>query len=99
MKSVFQFYSDPTHGWMKVSQKELQRLGFKASDFSDLSYLGRYCLYLDERHDMPKFIAAFEAKFNKKPTLNKYYDDVPSSVLKRPQNLEMYRKQYVPSIA
>lgn len=55
------FYSDPGHGWAKVSKKELVKLGI-ASEISGFSYERGDFAYLEEDCDLEKYIMALRAK-------------------------------------
>ena len=57
----FGFYSDPSHGWMKVSLKELQELGL-IDKISPYSYAKDDSVYLEEDSDATKFLNALEKK-------------------------------------
>lgn len=63
-KRSYTFYCDPGHGWLKVSYKEIKRLGIQ-NDITGHSYM-RYngeswdC-YLEEDCDAPRFIEAKKA--------------------------------------
>ena len=39
MKRIFEFVTDPGHGWLKVDFETLAKLDLKLSDFSSCSYL------------------------------------------------------------
>ena len=72
MKKVYDFYEDPSHGWLKVSLKELVSLGIQ-SDISRYSYIKGENAYLEEDCDMPKFV---KAKYNSGVTHIKYREHV-----------------------
>ena len=72
MKTMYDFYSDPSHGWLKVSLKELVSLGIE-SDISRYSYIKGENAYLEEDCDMPKFV---KAKYNSGVTHIKYREHV-----------------------
>lgn len=57
----FDFYSDPSHGWMKVKRQELADLGIE-SQISVYSYQKGDAVYLEEDSDAPKFMDAWEKK-------------------------------------
>lgn len=59
MQSVFQFYEDPGHGWMKVPLTEIKRLGIEPSTYS---YMRGNFAYLEEDCDASLFIAAKKAR-------------------------------------
>ena len=55
------FYSDPSHGWLKVQRKELVELGIE-TQVSGYSYQKGDAVYLEEDRDASIFIDAWEAK-------------------------------------
>ena len=57
----FDFYSDPSHGWLKVKRQELVELGIE-TQISGYSYQKGDAVYLEEDSDAPKFMDAWEAK-------------------------------------
>ena len=59
---TFTFYTDPGHGWLKVSLSNLASLGFLPSDFSRYSYKKNDNLYLEEDCDAAKFVLAYKTK-------------------------------------
>jgi hypothetical protein len=62
MKTKFyNFYSDPSHGWLKVSRSEVDKLGI-AEKISTFSYKNGDNIYLEEDYDALLFIKAQEAK-------------------------------------
>ena len=44
----FTFHSDNGHGWLEVSQADLNRAGLTRLDFSGYSYVDGDTLYLEE---------------------------------------------------
>lgn len=61
--TYFNFYSDPGHGWLEVTPKQIKDVGLNVSDFSVYSYKKGKRLFLEEDCDASKFILAFKAKF------------------------------------
>jgi hypothetical protein len=61
MKTVFDFVSDPGHGWLKVPVAELERLGI-VDQISTYSYLRGDMAYLEEDCDLSVFLAARKAR-------------------------------------
>ena len=66
---TFTYYIDPGHGWIEVTDLDLERAELKLSDFSAQ---GRFVqrkvsgfVYLEEDCDAPQFLAAWEAKYGK----------------------------------
>ena len=56
---AYRFFSDPSHGWLRVKVAELRRLGI-ADDISQFSHRSADGLtaYLEEDSDATKFIQA-----------------------------------------
>lgn len=50
----YQFYSDPSHGWLKVSIQELEQLGIQ-NKISSYSYMNKGFAYLEEDCDLSLF--------------------------------------------
>lgn len=80
MAKVFHFYSDPAHGWLKVSLKDVAAVGLKSADFSTYSYARNNSLYLEEDCDASLFVKAFEAKFGAKPNYREHYANRSSKI-------------------
>ena len=59
MRNKFHFYSDPGHGWLKVSTAELRELGI-ADKITPYSYINGDSAYLEEDCDCSTFIDAWE---------------------------------------
>lgn len=59
---VFKFYSDSSHGWLAVKTKLLAELNL-TNEISSSSYTKGQTNYLEEDSDLPKFTAAYQAKF------------------------------------
>lgn len=57
----YDFYSDPSHGWLKVKRQELIELGIE-TQISAYSYQKGDYVYLEEDGDACKFADAREAK-------------------------------------
>lgn len=55
MNTVFDFISDPGHGWLKVPYKLLETLGIQ-NKISHYSYRTREDAYLEEDCDAPLFL-------------------------------------------
>jgi len=61
----FTFHSDPGHGWLQVTSRDLEATGLSPRDFSIYSYRKGDNFYLEEDCDAPKFIAAWERRHGK----------------------------------
>jgi len=63
---TFTFHSDPSHGWLQVTNRDVIAAGLHPRDFSVYSYAaGRgpdATYYLEEDCDAPKFVAAWKDK-------------------------------------
>lgn len=57
----FDFFSDPSHGWVKVPKALLANLGI-ANQISRWSYMRNGYAYLEEDSDATKFVNALQAK-------------------------------------
>jgi len=67
-KLVFNFHSDPSHGWLAVKKTLVRELGI-VDQISAYSYMQGQSVYLEEDCDAGIFINAFEAKFGFKPAI------------------------------
>jgi len=64
VKSKYQFYTDPGHGWLRVPYSELERLDI-ASNITCYSYTKGDNVFLEEDRDMSTFMKA-KADLNEK---------------------------------
>jgi hypothetical protein len=62
---TFTFHCDPGHGWLEVSQLDLDDLLLSYIDFSGFSYTDGKNLYLEEDCDAGVFLEAYAAKHGK----------------------------------
>lgn len=58
---IFNFYSDPSHGWLKVPLRWLVKLDI-AGIISSCSYFREGFVYLEEDDDLSKFINAMKER-------------------------------------
>lgn len=73
---MFTFYTDPGHGWLEVSAADLRGVNLSAASFSRFSYRkGADLYYLEEDCDAGKFLAAWEAKHNRKPDIRDVHQE------------------------
>ncbi len=79
MRKQFNFYSDPGHGWLKVSRKDLQQLGIE-SQITGYSYQRENDCFLEEDCDATLFLNTFKNKFGFEPKLNFYSGDKRSRI-------------------
>jgi len=61
MQKSFNVYTDPSHGWIKVSMKTLNELGIRAK-ISSYSYMKGDTAYLEEDRDATLLINAMQSK-------------------------------------
>ncbi len=59
--TTYDFYSDPSHGWLKVPIAELKRLGI-ANKISRCSYMRGKFAYLEEDADATLFVNTKKAR-------------------------------------
>lgn len=57
MKTVYNYYTDPGHGWLKVTIDELKELNI-LDQISSYSYTRKNNVYLEEDCDMGIFMKA-----------------------------------------
>lgn len=57
MQTIYHFYADPQHSWLKVQTRELDRLGVR-NQISRYSYLRGEYSYLEEDLDAGVFLEA-----------------------------------------
>jgi hypothetical protein len=87
MSKAFKFYTDPGHGWLKVTRADCLDLGFTANDFSAYSYLGDGGeIYLEEDCDAPKFLHAYQAKHGAMPTIKESHCSTSSRIRRMRRN-------------
>jgi hypothetical protein len=93
MQTVFQFYMDPGHGWIKVPMKLLKELQIE-KDISYFSYYRKGHAYLEEDCDMAKFIHAMKEKKNwtlLEQNIKSFHTDRRSKI----RNYSIYQKELV----
>ena len=61
MRTVFDSYSDPGHGWVKVPRSLLKELGIEAQ-ITPYSYQRGDDVFLEEDCDLSTFMRAMEAR-------------------------------------
>ena len=74
MNKNFTFHCDSGHGWLEVSQSDLDNAGLNNSHFSAYSYADGKTLYLEEDSDASIFIKAFTAKHGAPVFAENYID-------------------------
>lgn len=82
---TFTYHTDPGHGWLQVSQQDLNDVGLSYVDFSSCSYTDGKFLFLEEDYDMTKFLIEYKVKHGKQPNINEVFAD-PCFVRGLPMN-------------
>lgn len=85
-KQIYDFYSDPGHGWLKVSRKELEELGL-VDTISTFSYQRKDAVYLEEDCDAAAF---FNAKKEKQGITIKFRDHVADERISKIRGYNQY---------
>ncbi len=67
-KMIFNFHSDPGHGWLAVKKNLLRELNL-AGSISNFSYMKGHTAYLEEDRDLSIFFKAFKEKFGFEPKI------------------------------
>ena len=65
---TYTLYSDPMHGWLEVSKKELQELNI-IKNVSEYSYINQDMIYLEEDCDASIFINSYKLKYGINPKI------------------------------
>jgi len=89
MKTRFPFYSDSSHGWLKVQKSELENLNLSRpiSSFSYVSPDGQF-YFLEEDRDASIFIAAHQDQVltnGQKVTFKEHYSNRSSRIRNYPR--------------
>ncbi len=86
MQKVFNFFSDPGHGWMAVKKRQLVELGI-AAKITPYSYQRGDTAYLEEDCDVALFFEVFQKLTGEKPVLKNHFSNRSSKI----RNYESYR--------
>ena len=70
----FTFHYDPGHGWLEVTQGDLDAIGMGRTDFSRYSYSDGRRYFLEEDCDCGKFIDAYQNRFDHSPHITEVAD-------------------------
>lgn len=79
MNKTFTFWTDPGHGWLEVTIRDLIAVGMKATDFSEFSYKSGNRVFLEEDCDAPLFLKRCR-EIGRKITVVEENDDTDSFV-------------------
>lgn len=86
MTGTFTLYSDPAHGWLKVSWKDLKDLGMTARDFSAYSFLDKNGMFLEEDRDASTFLNRYQSVTGKTPKLKESVSTKSSKIRSKDYN-------------
>jgi hypothetical protein len=78
-KTVYDFYADPGHGWLKVKKKELYDLGI-TDKITKCSYIRGTDVYLEEDLDAQTFIDAKKTMEDIEVRLRYHHSDRTSRI-------------------
>lgn len=82
----FKVYSDPGHGWLRVTPKDVYDIGLTKAHFTPFSYRTQddKFWYLEEDQDAGLFVKVWEKFYNKKISFAEKYCNGQSSIRKKP---------------
>ena len=83
---IFNFYSDPSHGWVKIPKELLKKLNLE-NEISHYSYVRDAFVYLEEDKDLTTFVRAMEKK-GKEVKFRQFHGNKSSKI----RNYERYEK-------
>jgi len=74
---MFTLHTDPSHGWLEVTSKDLKIVGVDISTLSSFSYRSEdsKSFYLEEDCDAGVFVEAYVSHFGKKPEVEEKYQE------------------------
>lgn len=70
--TAFPIFSDPGHGWLVATDKQLARAGLTPQSFSRYSYKNGNKFYLEEDYDMALFLTAWTKATGKSYKFKEY---------------------------
>jgi len=79
VKTKFDFYSDPGHGWLKVPMSLLDALGVRGR-ITTFSYQRGENAYLEEDCDATVFWNAYKERFGREPKIKHHLADRSSAI-------------------
>ena len=84
----FTFHTDPGHGWLEVSIRDVQALGLHSLDFTHYSYVSHdgTKLYLEEDCDASHFLQAYKAKYGQEAIVHERNVNRDSFIRSLPNN-------------
>lgn len=85
-KQIYDFYSDPSHGWLKVSKEELKELGI-STEITAYSYQRGKDVFLEEDCDASLF---FKTKQEKQGITIKFRDHYAGERTSKIRNYDRY---------
>jgi hypothetical protein len=81
----FTFHRDDNHGWLEISNDDLQALGLRRSDFSVYSYQNSFAVFAEEDCDAALAVEMHRCLFNTEPVFSDKYHagDAPMRSMSR----------------
>jgi len=81
----FTFHRDDSHGWIEISNDDLQALDLRRSDFSVYSYHNSFAVFAEEDCDAALAVEMHRCLFNKEPLFTDKYHagDAPMRSMSR----------------
>jgi len=81
MNKTFDFYADPSHGWLKVPTKLLYSLGI-ISEITPYSYCHKkgFFAFLEEDLDVDTFLKAYREKYSFEPKIKSHHTNRSSKI-------------------
>jgi len=88
---LFDFHSDPACGWILVPWTTFAEHHIDPNMFSNHSYADAFGAYLEEDHDLPRFLYEFESGCGKRVAFNDIrYSKISSSPVRQKSKLHAY---------
>jgi len=88
---LLDFYSDPACGWALVPWATFAEHHIDPAMFSNYSHADAFGAYLEEDHDLPKFLAEFENTSGRRVAFNDIrHSKISSSPVRRKVKLHAY---------
>lgn len=78
MQNIFDYYQDPSHGWVKIKKATLTELGI-ADKITSYSYQNGDDAYLEEDCDLATLLTALSA-INVKPVFREHHTNHDSRI-------------------
>lgn len=80
MSKAFTFFSDPGHGWIRVTPADCAAVGLSADSFTRYSFRDAEYFYLEEDCDASRFVEAYTAKHGNAPAFKESHRNSDSPI-------------------